>query len=117
MKHTSLKSSCLTVFLFLSFIAISSCKKDMLAVNEVKVYSQVNHAPANDYDGGWSLTLKPDGTADILPSGDIIYRGTYKINGSKIKVNTEQNSETYTFDIISEIEIKEKEFGAFLRLR
>lgn len=62
-----------------------------------------------------SLTLNPDGTADITPGGDIRYRGTYKINGSTIKVKTEENS--YSFEIISEIEIKSKEFGTLLRLK
>jgi hypothetical protein len=93
------------------------CKKDQIIVNEEKVYAEVNHVPGNAYDGGWRVTLKPDGVAEVLPGGDVYYRATYKINGSKIKVKTEQNSGSYTFNIISEIEIKEKEYGTSLILR
>ncbi len=32
------------------------------------------------------LTLSPDGVADILPSGDIIFRTSFKIRGEKIIV-------------------------------
>lgn len=87
-----------------------------MEVNEVKTYSQVMDAPVGEY-GGWSLTLQPDGVADVLPSGDIYYRGTYKISGSKIKVKTPQNSGSYTFEIISQTEIKEAEFGVILKLQ
>lgn len=107
----------LTIILLLLIITAIGCKKDKLEVNEVKEYSQVDHVPSNAYDCGWSLTLQPDGTAEIVPSGDIIYRGTYKINGSKIKVRTIQDSGSYIFEIISETEIKEKEYGTLLRLK
>ncbi|RZK38349.1 MAG: hypothetical protein EOO90_22570 [Pedobacter sp.] len=107
----------LTIILLLLIITAIGCKKDKLEVNEVKEYSQVDHVTSNAYDGGWSLTLQPDGTAEIVPSGDIIYRGTYKINGSKIKVRTIQDSGSYIFEIISETEIKEKEYGTVLRLK
>ncbi|MDR7129958.1 hypothetical protein J2X69_002304 [Algoriphagus sp. 4150] len=33
-----------------------------------------------------SITLSEEGVADIFPSGDIIYRTTYKIRGTKIIV-------------------------------
>ncbi|MEB2783175.1 hypothetical protein [Algoriphagus persicinus] len=32
------------------------------------------------------ITLSADGVADVLPSGDIVYRTTYKIRGEKIIV-------------------------------
>lgn len=112
-----LKASCLPVVLFLFILMTTGCKKDQLVVNEEKEYLQINHVPGNAYDGGWRLTLRPDGAADVLPGGDMAYRGTYKINGSKIKVKTEQNSSSYTFEIISETEIKERESGTLLRLK
>jgi len=117
MKVKLLKGNCLPMVLFLFILITNGCKKDLLIVNEEKEYLQVNHVPNNAYDGGWSLTLRPNGVADVLPGGDIVYRGTYKINGSKIKVKTEQNSGSYTFEIISETEIKEKEFGTLLKLK
>jgi hypothetical protein len=99
------------------FTLVTGCKKDQLTVKEEKVYAEAGHISDNAYDGGWRLTLKPDGVAEVLPGGDVYYRGTYKINGSKIKVKTEQNSGSYTFNIISETEIKEKEYGTSLILR
>jgi hypothetical protein len=118
MKPNQLRTYCLPLFLFLLTITMG-CKKDQLTINEEKVYAQerdpaVTYGP---YDGGWSLTMRPDGVADVLPGGDIYYRGTYKIKGSKIEVKTEQNNETYNFEIISESEIKEKTYGAILKLR
>lgn len=56
-------------------------------MNEVKEYSEVGHVPMDAYYGDWALTLKPDGIAEVNASGDIRYGGTYKINGSEIKVN------------------------------
>lgn len=112
-----LKANGLTAVLFLFILLTTACKKDKLIVNEEKEYSQVGHVAGNAYDGGWVLTLRPDGVADVLPGGDIVYRGTYKINGAVIKVKTEQNSGSYTFEIISETEIKEKESGTLLRLK
>lgn len=110
-----LKVTCLPLVLFFVILMSTGCKKDQLVVNEEKQYSQVDHVSSNAYDGGWGLRLQPDGVADVIPGGDIIYRGTYKISGSKIKVKTEQNSGSYTFEIISETEIKEKESGILLR--
>lgn len=112
-----LKAGFLITAFFLFFMMGFGCKKDQLVVNEEKEFSQVDHVPGNAYDGGWTLTLRPDGVADVLPGGDIVYRGTYKINGSKIKVKTKQNSGSYTFNIISETDIKEKESGTLLRLK
>jgi hypothetical protein len=112
-----LKASCLPIVLFLFILMITSCKKDKLEVNEVKEYSQVGFVRTDPYFGGWTLTLKPDGVAEVNPGGDIRYGGTYKINGSKIKVKTEQNSGLYTFEIISEREIREQSSGVTLGLR
>ena len=109
------KITCLPAILFMLLFTTSSCKKDKLVVNQEKQYAQSNFTPS-EYNGGWMLTLKPDGVAEVLPTGDIYYRGTYKINGSKISVKTQQNSGSYNFEIISDTEIKEKEFGVLLKL-
>ena len=109
------------IFFFILVLTLTiGCKKDQLIIDQTKKF--VEDMPAKEptsfpYDSGWQLTLQPDGIADIIPSGDIVYRGTYKIIGSTIKVKTEQNSASYVFTIISEIEIKEKEYGTVLRLK
>jgi hypothetical protein len=117
MKLKHLKATYLPIVLFLFILTATSCKKDKLEVNEVKEYSEIGHVAMNAYDGGWALTLKPDGVAEVNPGGDVIYVGTYKINGSKIKVNTKQNSGSYTFEIISESEIREQSSGVSLGLK
>lgn len=116
MKLKLLKTSSLPIMFFLLLLSASGCKKDKLEVNEEKNYFEIDHVSTGPYDGGWSLTLYPDGTADVVPGGDISYRGPYKINGSKIKIKTEQNSGSYTFEIISDTEIREKEYGIRLKL-
>jgi hypothetical protein len=117
MKLELLKGGRLTFLLFLLILTSSSCKKDQLEVNEKKEYRQVGHVPMDAYDGGWALTLQPGGVAEVNPGGDIRYGGTYKINGPKIKVKTEQNSDFYTFEIISEREIREESTSLILGLR
>lgn len=118
MKLTALTATYLKILSFLLILmSVTGCKKDKLEVNEVKEYSQVDHKPGNAFDGGWALTLQTDGVAEVNPGGDIRYRGTYKINGDKIKVKTEQNSKSYTFKIISETQIKETESSTLLNLR
>ncbi|EOR92774.1 hypothetical protein ADIARSV_4056 [Arcticibacter svalbardensis MN12-7] len=99
-------------------ITIIGCKKDKLDVNETKDYFEVTEKPQTDLAGGaMHLMLKPDGTADITLGGDVSYRGTYKISGSKIKVKTDQDSGSYTFEIISESQIKSKDYGTLLKLK
>ncbi len=118
MKQSYFKIGGLLTIVFLLSLAIG-CKKDKIEVTEETVYRE-QRDPAVQYgpfDGGWQLTLKTDGVADVLPGGDIVYSGTYKISGSKITVKTEQNNETYTFEIISKEEIKEKAYGTILKLR
>ena len=117
MKPNLLKASCLPIVLFLFILTTIGCKKDKLEVKEIKEYREVGHVPTNAYDGGWGLNLQPDGVADVNPGGDILYRGTYKITGSKINVKTPQNSGVYTFEIISESQIREKSTEAILGLR
>lgn len=107
----------LPTLIFMSVLLFAAgCKKDRISVDQVKQYSEVGHVSMNAYDGGWGLTLQPDGVADLTPGGDIVYRGTYKINGSKLKVTTTQNSGSYTFEIISDTQIREKKYGVILEL-
>ena len=116
-KLNQLNIKHLTIAASLFIITITSCKKDKLEVKELREYREVGHVPTNAYDGGWGLNLQPDGVADVNPGGDILYRGTYKITGSKINVKTPQNSGVYTFEIISESQIREKSTEAILGLR
>lgn len=104
-----------TLFLML-ILSIAACKKDEIIVNQEKRFTEVDFQSnqSNPYNGGWALTLLPGGLADIAPGGDVIYRGTYKINGKNITVKTDQF--TFKFDIRSETEIKEKKYGIILRL-
>lgn len=101
----------------MSLFILAGCKKDQLTIDQTKEYREVGHVPMDAYDGGWRLTLQPDGVADVNPGGDIVYRGTYKINGSRIKVETPQDAGSYTFEIISETEIRERKSGVMLELR
>jgi hypothetical protein len=114
-KLSALKRYCVVTLLLLSLtLSLAGCKKDKLIVKDVKHFSEIGHVATNAYDGGWGLTLYPDGLADLLPGGDISYRGTYDIKGSRIKVKTEQNKQTFTFEIISDTEIREKSTGVRL---
>lgn len=112
-----MKNKFLTILsvLFLSIILLTGCEKDQLEVEEERTYMQVDHMPQNILDGGWVLTLKPDGEADLLPGGDIMFCGSYNIKGSEIKVRTEQSG-NYTFKILNDSEIKENEFGIIMKL-
>lgn len=105
-------------FVILSFCVATlsaSCKKDQLEVKEEKTFVQADYVPSNNYDGGWQLTLNPGKIADVLPSGDIVFRGTYNISGDKIKVKTDED--TFEFKIISNNELKEVKYGTILRLK
>jgi len=115
-KSFSLKTVVSHFLILVTILFLSACKKDKLSIEQEKRFSEVGFKPnpSNPYDGGWGLTLKPDGVADIAPGGDIIYRGTYKISGKNLKVSTDQMK--FNFEILSETEIKEKEYGTLLRL-
>jgi len=100
----------------ISIFFLSSCKKDQLVVDQEKVFLQVDHGDSGfPYDSSWHLTLKLGGVAEILPGGDIWWRGTYKINGSLITVKAD--NVTYKFEILSETEIKDKTYGVVLKLQ
>jgi hypothetical protein len=116
-KFSALTSYFLAALLIISLtFSLSGCKKDQLTVKDVTYFQQIGHVATNAYDGGWGLTLHPDGRADLLPGGDVSYRGSYDIKGSRIKVKTEQNTQTYTFEVISDTEIREKSTGLMLGL-
>lgn len=108
MKH-------LFILLVSTLLCFSSCKKDQLVIDVEKEFVQIEPKVVlnNPYGGGWILKLKPGGVADIIPSGDIAYNGTYKINGSSVKVKTEQ--ESFIFEIISETNIENKKYGVVLK--
>lgn len=116
MISKSLKSIYLISSFIFIIVANIACKKNKLDVDTEKSFYQVDHISQGPYDNGWQLTLNPNQTADILPGGDIIYRGTYTINGSKLKVKADQISEQFEFKIISKTEIKEKKYGVRLML-
>ena len=113
----SLKSISFASVFLLFIITTVGCKKEVLMVKESKTFQEMDHVSKRRFDNGWSLTLKPDGTADILPGGDIYYRGTYIISGNNIKVKTDQGAGPFDFEIISKTEIKEKQYGVRLSLK
>ena len=66
----------IAAFILTLSIFFCGCKKDQLTINEEKRFAEMGFKPdpSNPYDGGWGVTLKPDGVVDIAPGGDIIYR-------------------------------------------
>lgn len=112
-----MKNILTTVLIALTISLLISCKKDKLTVNEEQVFLQTDFKTSSDfpYNSGWQLTLKPGGIADILPSGDIIYRGTYKISGNLLNVKSDQS--TFKFKIVSETELVESNYGVILKLK
>lgn len=103
----------IVLFAFLSLIVFSCTKR--LEVNQDKYFEQTNWSGDNSAAGtpGWigsgpmHLELRTDGRAFLYPgSGDIVYSGTYKIRGKKLKVNINDFSLSYDFLIISGTELK-----------
>ncbi len=92
-----------------------SCQKSDLEVETEKSYVDLNHVPTHDLDGRYSITLYPDGKANMLPTGDIMLRGTYKIKGSKLYVYIKEFQNT-EFDILSKKEIRETNGSRILTL-
>lgn len=106
----------LFVLLALFAITLNACKKDALNVKQEKTFVQVGATGSNLGFGGVILTLLPDGKADLMLGGDIVWRGTYSISGKNIKVVIDGETKLYRFTIVSENEIKYNETGAILRL-
>lgn len=116
MKLKLFRNYFIPVFVCISMLLVAGgCKKDKISVDEIKEYEQEVAKVQGVQESGWWVTLNPDGSADILPAGDIVYRGTYKINGARLKLKTDQSS--FDFDIISQTEIKEKKYGVTLKLK
>ncbi|SFT75651.1 hypothetical protein SAMN04489724_2048 [Algoriphagus locisalis] len=60
-----------------------------------------------------TLTLSPDGVADILPSGDIMYRTTFKVRGEKIIVaKADEVIDQYVFRYVDNSTLKNERDGA-----
>ncbi|WP_157255435.1 hypothetical protein [Pedobacter sp. Leaf216] len=84
------------------FICFTSCKK--LTVKEEKTFYEINVLKPDGYlTSAIRVTLMVDSKADIVPGGDVAYRGTYKIKGKKLTVTS---GKEYEFEITSETEIK-----------
>jgi len=90
------------IYLMLLFLCFTSCKK--LTVKEEKTFYEINVPKPDGYlTSAIRVTIMVDGKADIVPGGDVSYRGTYKIKGKKLTVIAEKE---YEFAITSETEIK-----------
>lgn len=60
-----------------------------------------------------TLTLSPEGVADILPTGDIVYRTTFKIRGEKIIVaKADEVIDQFVFRYIDNSTLKNERDGA-----
>ena len=96
---------------FLLFLLLSSflgCKKEKLVINMDKEFLQIDPKPTTSmYGGMWVLRVKLDGTANIVPGGDISFKATYQIKSSTMKVVTDYK--TFEFSVLSRTKIKEKE--------
>lgn len=92
------------IYLSLFILSLTACKK--LTVKEEKEFVEINVPGSSSnslYNAGMSVTLMPGDVADILPGGDVVERGTYKIKGKKLTVKA---GKEYEFRIISETEIR-----------
>ena len=113
---TAIKALICRAVALMLILFLYACKKDQLIVDHDKHFISTDHKVDinNPFDGGWGLKLSSNGVAQLTPSGDIYYVGTYKINGKNITVKTDQ--QTFKFEILSETEIKEKKYGILMRL-
>lgn len=98
-------------------LILNACKKDQLTLDQEKEFVEVGYVrqSGNFYDNPYTLTLMTDDKADILPGGDIVSRGTYKINGKNLTVKAD--NQTFKFDILSENEINIKGSETIPRLQ
>jgi hypothetical protein len=104
------------LILFIIGLLLSACKKQ-LVVDDEKIYHQANFKfdPSMPFNGGWQVTLQPNGNAVILPGGDIMYNGNYKIKGKSLSIKT-TDGQKFEFEIISPTEIKDKTYAVYLIL-
>ena len=114
-KLTFVKTHIILVLVMM--LILNACKKDQLTVDQEKKFVEVGYVrqSGNFSDNPYTLTLMTDDKADILPGGDIVSRGTYKINGKNLTVKAD--NQTFKFDILSENEIKIKGSETILRLQ
>ena len=114
-KLTFVKTHIILVLVMM--LILNACKKDQLTVDQEKKFVEVGYVrqSGNFYDNPYMLTLMTNDKADILPGGDIVSRGTYKINGKNLTVKAD--NQTFKFDILSENEIKIKGSETILRLQ
>lgn len=111
-----MKATLLYLFLAIA-LCTTACKKDQLRVDTEQTFIQDNFKfdTSSPYFGPWVVTLQPNKQVEIVPGGDIRYRGKYKVNGNKLKIETDEVS--YEFEILSENQIKEKQYGTTLSLK
>jgi len=104
--------------LFAVVATLAACKKDALEVTKDSYYIQVNAGPQTDplISTATTLMLRPGGIADIMPGGDIVWRGTYKISGKRLTVTVKELETKFRFTIISATELH-GEGGSVLRLQ
>jgi len=94
------------LILLLTVILLSTSCKKKIDVESEKTFYEINVPPPSDsiFNSAMSVTLFPDGKADILPVGDVVERGTYKLYYNKLVVMIA--SKKYEFLILSNNQIK-----------
>lgn len=94
--------------MLLTALLFSACQKDAIKIDTEKSFYQERTTPIKDpmLDGGFSLTLKPNGKAAINPGGDIVWSATYDISGKTITVKVFELDEKFKFTIISDEELR-----------
>ncbi|WP_339874886.1 hypothetical protein [uncultured Algoriphagus sp.] len=103
--------------LLLSFLGIIFFSCEKLEEPEILgTYTYIPEAcdPGADPEFGCSntLTLSTDGVADILPSGDIMYRTTFKVRGEKIIVaKADEVIDQYVFRYLDNSTLKNERDG------
>lgn len=98
-----MKKNILIICFFIALVG-SSCKK-VLDINVDQTFVEVGAKPAGNLGfSGIILTLMPGGKADFLNSGDIMERGTYKINGKNLIIKIDNKE--YKFKVVSTSELK-----------
>lgn len=92
-----------------------SCEK----IDEPEILGVYTYIPAGcdpgsnpEFSCASTLTLSPDGVADILPSGDIMFRTTFMIRGEKIIVaKVDEVIDQYVFRYVDNFTLKNERDG------
>lgn len=108
----------ITIGLIFLILPIAACKKEVLEVKKDKTYIQGNPPrPATPgVNTGTILTLKRNKKANITPSGDKIYPGTYIIRSRTLIVKVPILDQDFTYNIISDTTLQ-SDNGATLFLQ